>query len=133
MKFISTITVTIQFIFQICDPTYTLTWMENLSNCLSVVAILFEILRESCKISSNCAPVAVEIIQVKCVWTSACQEGVPTGCTQSLLKQENSIVKITLCNRIYIYHMVKKSPAVKEPNRSSPLQKKHPSKTFPIH
>jgi hypothetical protein len=61
-KFAYTVTLTMEFIFNVCVPGYTITWMENLSNCLSMIAILFEILRESCKISSNCAPVAVEII-----------------------------------------------------------------------
>ena len=60
------------FIFLVCFQGYIITWMENLSYSLGVVTILFEVLRQSCKISSTCAPVAIEIIEVKCVWSSAC-------------------------------------------------------------
>lgn len=66
-------TITVELImFEAYDPKCTFTWMENFSNCLGVVTILFEVLRQSCKIACSCPPVAVEIIQAKCVWTSAC-------------------------------------------------------------
>jgi hypothetical protein len=46
--------------------------MENFSNCFGVVTILFEVLWQSCKIAGSRPPVAVEIIQMQRVWTSAC-------------------------------------------------------------
>jgi len=60
------------FIFLVCFQGYSITWMENLSYSLGVVSIFLEMLRQSCKIAGSCAPVAIEIVEVKCVWSSAC-------------------------------------------------------------
>lgn len=72
-KFVNLIVMTLElFIFFVCFQGYSITWMENLSYSLGVVSIFLEVLRQSCKIAGSCAPVAIEVVEVKRVWSSAC-------------------------------------------------------------
>jgi len=59
--------------------------MEYLSTAVGVISVLFEVLRQSGKVSGESAPVTIEIIQMQSIWSSTCEQGITTGCTQRLL------------------------------------------------
>lgn len=66
------------------------TRMEDLATAIGVVAMLLEVLRQGRKVAHKAAPVAVEVIQVQGIWTSASQQGISARRAQRLLKGQTT-------------------------------------------
>lgn len=79
--------------------------MEDLSAAVGVIAVLLEVLRQRGEVSGEGAPVAVEIVQVQRIRTSSCEQGIPAGRTQRLLKQNGRIYYSYLFLTLFIYEL----------------------------
>lgn len=65
--------------------------MKHFANRLCIVSMLLKELWKCSEVTTKITPVAVEVIEAQCVWSSTGQERVATWSTQSLLIQISNI------------------------------------------